>query len=216
MKMDKKRLSHIVHDVWCIESQAIADLSKTVDLDVVATVIDLLANCQGRIITMGLGTSGAAAHKIAHTLSCVEIPAFVLSPSDGAHGGLGALRGEDVVIAISKGGKTEELVRILPTIHAKGARLVVVSEHANSALAQASDIFLRVRVDREACPFNMLATSSTLAVLAVFDAIAIALMYVTNYSKEQFTVIHPGGAVGEKLKHEQSSVSSESIQGEEP
>ncbi|NMB11062.1 MAG: SIS domain-containing protein [Firmicutes bacterium] len=199
--MDKKQIAQIVHGVWLTESQAIADLRETVDLEAVAKVIELLATCRGRVITMGLGTSAAAAHKIAHTLSCVETPAFPLSPADGAHGGLGALRGEDVVVAISKGGKTEELLRIIPAIKAKGASLVVVSENENSELARASDILLRVRVDREACPFNMLATSSTLAVLAVFDAIAIALMYVTDYSRDQFAVIHPGGAVGERLKH---------------
>lgn len=116
------------------------------------------------------------------------------------HGGLGLVQPEDVVIAISKGGNTREIVSLIPSIRTKGARLIGVTENGNSVLAQGADLWLEVRVEREPDPFNMLATASTLAVLAVFDAVCIAVMQMTGYTREQFVLIHPGGAVGERLQ----------------
>jgi D-arabinose 5-phosphate isomerase GutQ len=122
-----------------------------------------------------------------------------LVPSDAVHGGLGLLRKEDVLVLVSKGGNTGELVRLIPACRAKGAALVAVTENPASALGEAADLTLTVRVEKEPCPFNMLATASTLAVIAVFDAICVALMGYTGYTKEQFAVIHPSGAVGDRL-----------------
>ncbi|NLY30866.1 MAG: SIS domain-containing protein [Firmicutes bacterium] len=202
--MEQGRLYEIAKSVWMDEGQALSSLIKSVDMDVLSRVTKLLLECKGRILLMGLGTSSAAAHKIAHTLACVQIPAFAFSPADGAHGALGAVCKEDVVIAISKGGKTQEILRILPLIKARGAHLIAVTENEGSPLAQGSDVVLQIKVEREACPFNMLATCSTLAVIAVFDAIAIAVMHSRAYSREEFANIHPGGAVGERLKLELS------------
>jgi KpsF/GutQ family protein len=161
--------------------------------------VEALAKCRGRILTAGCGTSAAAAKKIAHSLCCIERPAAFLSPGDAVHGGLGLVQRGDVVIAISKGGGTREIVNLIPAIKAKKAFLIGVTEKPDSALARHSDLLLRVKVDREPDAFNMLATASTMAVIAVFDAVCVALMGVTGYTRKQFSVIHPGGAVGERL-----------------
>jgi D-arabinose 5-phosphate isomerase GutQ len=141
----------------------------------------------------------AAARKIAHSLSCVERPALFLSPGDCVHGGLGAVQPDDIVVAISKGGSTREIINILGAVKTKKAFLIGVTENPDSVLAKQSDLLMRVKVDKEPDPFNMLATASTMAVIAVFDAVCIALMEATGYTREQFAVIHPGGAVGDRL-----------------
>lgn len=200
--MDKTQIYEKAIHVWHVESKSVERLKHTIDFNAFASVVEMLAKCKGnkgRVVTMGLGTSGAAAKKIAHTLSCVEIPSFFLSPADGVHGALGAIQKDDIVIAISKGGRTEEILKIIPAVKSKGAKLIAVTENEESELSYASDVPLKVKVEKEPDPFNMLATASTMAVIAVFDAIAIALMYYTGYRKEQFAVIHPGGAVGERL-----------------
>jgi D-arabinose 5-phosphate isomerase GutQ len=186
--------------VWETEAAALAGLSTVVSAPAFSRCVDALARCRGKILTAGVGTSGAAARKIAHSLCCVERPALFLSPGDGVHGGLGAVQADDVVIAISKGGNTREVANLLPAIRAKRAFLIGVTENPASRLARASDLFLRVAVAREPDPFNMLATASTLAVIAFFDAVCIALMTVTHYTRAQFALIHPGGAVGDRLR----------------
>lgn len=185
--------------VWAAEAAALAALTEIVDPRAFERCVALLAACRGRVLTAGVGTSMAAARKIAHSLCCLERPAAFLSPGDAVHGGLGAVQPDDVVIAISKGGGTREILHLIPAIQAKHATLIGVTENPESLLARASDLCLRVKVEREPDPFNMLATASTLAVIAVFDAVCIALMTVTGYTREQFAVIHPGGAVGERL-----------------
>lgn len=185
----------------CIEMEAasVEKLSRDLNDDSVLAAVTAIANCRGRIILSGCGTSAMAARKIAHSLSCIERPALFLSPSDGVHGGLGIVQPGDLVILISKGGGTEELVRLLPAFKTKGTTIIAVSENPDSVLAKSADIFLMVKVEREPCRFNMLATASTMAVISLFDGICIALMQVTGYTKEQFAVIHPGGAVGSRL-----------------
>ena len=140
-----------------------------------------------------------AARKIAHSLSCIEIPALFLSPADAVHGALGVLQPEDILILISKGGNTQELLNLIPACKTKNSLLIGVSENPESGIAKQADIYLRIKVEQEPCRFNMLATASTLAVIAAFDAICIALMQMTGYTREQFAVIHPAGAVGERL-----------------
>lgn len=210
-EMNEAAIFECCRKVWQSEADSLACLIKMMDPDGLAAVVKLLANCKAnksRILTTGVGTSGAAAKKIAHTLSCIEIPAFFLSPADGVHGALGALQPGDTLIAISKGGGTEEIIKILPAIKSKGAKLIGVTENESSKLAQASDLLLKVRVEKEPDPFNMLATASTLAVIAVFDAIAVVLMEYTGYTKEQFLVIHPGGAVGQRLLHQKGGINT--------
>ena len=182
-----------------IEAGSVKALLNSLDMEKARALVDILAGCKGKIILAGCGTSGAAAKKIAHSLSCVEIPSLFLSPADSVHGGLGVLKKEDVLILISKGGNTKEIIAYIPACKEKKAFLVGVAEDEGSILAKNSDLFLKIKVEKEPCPFGMLATASTMAVVAVFDAIAIALMQKTGYTKDQFRLIHPGGAVGGKL-----------------
>lgn len=182
-----------------MEAESIEKLTEILDEESVLKVAKALMECKGKVILSGCGTSAMAAKKIAHSLNCIEIPALFLTPSDAVHGGLGVLQSEDILILISKGGNTGELTSLIPACRAKEAMLIGVSENPESKIATMADIFLRVMVDREPCRFNMLATASTLAVISTFDAVCIALMQMTGYTREQFAIIHPRGAVGERL-----------------
>lgn len=182
-----------------IEARSIEAQASLLDMDQAFSVAEAIANCRGKIVLSACGTSGVAARKIAHTLSCVECPALFLSPVDAVHGAIGVLQREDILILLSKGGKSEELIRLIAPCRTKGTLLIGVSENPAAPIAKESDIFLRIQVEREPDPFNLLATASTLSVIAVFDAIAIAIMRWKGYTKDQFAVIHPGGAVGEQL-----------------
>ena len=186
-----------------MEADSLVKLRSELDEAAVLAAAKALMDCRGKIIISGCGTSAMAARKIAHSLCCIEIPALFLDPADAVHGGLGVLQAEDILILISKGGGTQELLRLIPACRAKGSTLIAVSENRDSPLAQSADIYLPVKVEREPCRFNMLATASTLAVISIFDAICIALMQMTGYTKEQFAVIHPAGAVGDRLLHGQ-------------
>jgi KpsF/GutQ family protein len=189
---------HAVH-VWTVGAESLSNLIETIDREALTRCVEVIGECKGRILTAGVGTSGAAAKKIAHSLSCIERPAFFLSPGDAVHGALGAAQPGDVAILISKGGGTKEIMNIIPSLQAKKVFIIGVIEKEDSLLAKESDLLLKVKIEREADAFNMLATTSTMAVVAVFDAICIALMYYTNYTREQFAIIHPSGAVGERL-----------------
>ena len=185
--------------VWSVGARELAGLERSVDRAAFVRCVEAIAGCRGRVVTSGAGTSGAAARKIAHSLSCVERPAFFLEPADAVHGGLGAVQPGDVAILVSKGGGTGEIVRLLPALKTKKVFVIGVTENEASHLARESDLLLKVRVEAEADEFNMLATTSTMAVVAVFDAVCIALVERTGYTREQFAVIHPAGAVGERL-----------------
>ncbi len=185
--------------VWSVGERALARLRETVDRAAFVRCVETIAACRGRVVTSGAGTSGAAARKIAHSLSCVERPAFFLEPADAVHGGLGSVQPGDVAILVSKGGGTGEIVRLLPALKARKVFVMGVTENRGSPLGRESDVVLEVRVEAEADDLNMLATTSTMAVVAVFDAICIALVELTGYTREQFAVIHPAGAVGERL-----------------
>jgi KpsF/GutQ family protein len=197
--MNDTELIASVKNTLYIESESVNKLIESVSEEAVIKAIKLIGDCKGRIVISGCGTSGAAAKKIAHSLCCIERPACFLSPSDAVHGALGLLQKEDILILISKGGNTGELVNLLSACQAKGAKLIGVTENPDSVIAMSSDILLKIKVDKEPCPFNMLATASTIAVIAVFDAICIALMHYTGYTREQFAIIHPKGAVGDRL-----------------
>ena len=197
--IDHQTIWRYAIDVWTVGSTSLAHLIDTIDQQALVRCVEVIGDCQGRILTAGVGTSGAAAKKIAHSLCCIERPSFFLSPGDALHGALGAVQSGDVAILISKGGGTREIMNILPALQTKKVFIIGVTENDTSVLARESDLLLKVKVEKEADAFNMLATTSTMAVIAVFDAICIAMMYYTDYTKEQFAVIHPGGAVGERL-----------------
>ena len=186
--------------VWETDARELARLPASVDRKSFTRCVEVIARCKGRIITLGCGTSAVAARKIAHSLSCVERPAFYLSPADAPHGALGVAQPGDIAILVSKGGGTTELLNLLPALKAKRVFLIAVTENERSSLAESCDLLLKVRIEREADTWNMLATTSTLAVMAVFDAVCIALIDLTGFSPEEFAVIHPHGAVGDRLK----------------
>lgn len=181
------------------EGQAIVGLVETLDWDAVERLVELLVRPAGRVATMGCGTSGAAAKKIAHTLSCVGCAATFLTPSDAPHGALGSLRRGDIVILVSKGGNTAELVGVLPNLRSIGVTIVGITGVVDSAIGAEADVVIPITVSGEPDPLNMLATASTLAVMAVMDAVAICVMERNGFSTTQFGLIHPGGAVGTRL-----------------
>src|SRR5271165_6157415 len=185
--------------VWSVEASAVQRLNETIDPRSFTQCVHAIAQCQGRVLMSGCGTSAAAARKIAHSLCCIERPAAFLAPGDALHGGLGLAQPSDLAVLISKGGNTREMVSLLAPLKAKHVLIIAVTEDPASALGQAADFVLRVKVEREPDQFNMLATASTMAVVAVFDAICVALMKVTSYTQDRFAIIHPGGAVGERL-----------------
>ena len=199
--MEREEIISEINRTLDVEAKSIARLIRDLDNSVMVRLVEKIARCKGRMVLSGCGTSAMAARKIAHSLCCVGCPARFLSPADAVHGALGVLQEGDMLILISKGGSTRELAALCPVCKKKKAELVVVSENLESELGRQADIFLKVKVEREPCRFNMLATASTLAVIATFDAICIALMEYKGYTREQFSVIHPSGAVGERLLH---------------
>ena len=197
--MNQKIRESVLH-TWKVESEEIARLVDTVDEETLEKIVDRILSSQGKIVLTGCGTSAMAAQKIVHSLRVIDIPALYLNPSDAVHGALGAVQKDDTLIFISKGGNTAELLSFLDNVKQKGAYIISVSENEDSRLAKEADLFLKVKIQREPDPYDMLATASTIAVIAVFDAICIAVMEQKPFSKEGFALNHPGGAVGERLK----------------
>jgi len=161
--------------------------------------IDLLHACSGRVVTTGMGKSGIIAHKLAATLSSTGTPSIFLHPAEALHGDLGMVQSNDVVLALSRTGETEELVRLLQAIRRIGARIISITGVPGSTLGQASDVTLGCHVAEEACPMNLAPTASTTAALALGDAIAMALSRRKGFRAEQFANLHPGGQLGKKL-----------------
>lgn len=188
----------VVHTLEC-EADIISELVKTVPEEQMEAVINALMNCKGKVILSGCGTSGVAAQKIEHTLSCVECPALFLSPSNALHGGMGVVQKEDILILLSKGGHTKELDQMVKPCKERGAMLIAVTENENSYMAKESDLMLNIRVDKEPDEYNVLATGSIIGTLAVFDAIAIVISRMKGFSRQGFLKIHPGGDVGKRL-----------------
>lgn len=159
----------------------------------------LLASCRGRVVVTGLGKSGLVGRKIAATLSSTGTPAFFLHPVEGAHGDLGMLRGDDVALAISNSGETDELNAILPPMRSVGVRIVAITT-PGSSLARLADEVVDASVEREACPMNLAPTASTTAALAVGDALAVCLIHWHQFSSDDFQRCHPGGSLGQRLR----------------
>jgi arabinose-5-phosphate isomerase len=161
--------------------------------------VDLLQGCRGRVVVTGMGKSGIICRKIAATLSSTGTPAFFLHPAEAIHGDLGVVQPEDVVVAISQSGETEELLRLLEYIRRIGARLVALTGVPRSTLGQAADVALDCHVDEEACPLNLVPTASTTAALALGDALAMTLLVRRGFRLEDFANLHPGGRLGKRL-----------------
>jgi arabinose-5-phosphate isomerase len=180
------------------EAAAILRLVDTLGVDF-ERAIDLLFDCRGRVIVTGMGKSGIISRKIAATLSSTGTPAFFLHPAEAIHGDLGALRDEDVVIAVSRSGETEEVIRLLESIRRIGARLIAITGEPRSTLGRAADLTLDCGISEEACPFNLAPTASTTAALALGDALAMTLLVRKGFRQEDFASLHPGGRLGRRL-----------------
>ena len=180
------------------EAAAILALVDRVDAEF-ERAVQLLCDCRGRVVVTGMGKSGIICRKIAATLSSTGTPAFFLHPAEAIHGDIGAIREDDVVIALSQSGETEELLRLLESIRRLGARLVAISGHPSSTLARAADVTLNCGVTAEACPLNLAPTASTTAALALGDALAMTVLVRKGFREEDFASLHPGGKLGRRL-----------------
>jgi arabinose-5-phosphate isomerase len=185
------------------EAQAILGLIPQLD-ERFERAVDLLHDCAGRVVATGMGKSGIIAHKMAATFSSTGTPAVFLHPAEALHGDLGVVQGNDVVVALSQSGETEELVRLLEAIRRIGARLIALTGDTASTLGQAADVALSCAVAEEACPMNLAPTASTTATLALGDALAMALSRRKGFLPEHFANLHPGGRLGKKLMRVES------------
>jgi arabinose-5-phosphate isomerase len=161
--------------------------------------VRLLLDCRGRVIVTGMGKSGIISHKIAATFSSTGTPAIFLHPAEAVHGDLGIVQSDDVIVALSYSGETEELLRLLEAIKRIGARLVAITGDCRSTLGQAADVSLDCRVSEEACPLNLVPTASTTAALALGDALAMTVLVAKGFREEDFANLHPGGKLGKRL-----------------
>jgi arabinose-5-phosphate isomerase len=191
------RLAAIGKEVLEKEAKAILQVMERLDEDF-DRAVDILNSCKGRGVFTGIGKSGLIAKKIASTFSSVGIPSLFLHPADSLHGDLGIVQKDDVLFIISNSGETDEVVKVLPWIKRMGVITLVLTGNGSSTIAAYGDIVLDVRVE-EACPFNLVPTSSTTAALALGDALAIVLMKERNFTRDDFALLHPGGSIGRNL-----------------
>ena len=186
--------------VRCLKDEAEAILSLIPQLDEnFDKAVDMIYSCKGKVIVTGVGKSGNIGSKIAATLSSTGTPAFFINPLDVFHGDLGVMTPDDVVLALSNSGNTDELLRFLPMILHMKVPVIAMSGNSESLLAKYSDVHIKVKVEKEACPLNLAPTSSTTAALAMGDALAVALMQVRNFKPRDFAQFHPGGELGRRL-----------------
>lgn len=188
----------IAREVLTIEAAAIANLVDRLDRNF-GRAVEIVLGCSGRIVVSGIGKSGHIARKLAATLASTGTPAFFVHPAEARHGDLGMVRPEDVMIGLSYSGESEELTSIVPLVKRQGARLIAVTGRADSSLARHADVHLDCRVEKEACPLNLAPTASTTAMLALGDALAVALLSARGFGADDFARSHPGGALGRRL-----------------
>lgn len=180
------------------EAAAILSLVDRIDADF-ERAVQLLFDCRGRVIVTGMGKSGLICRKIAATLSSTGTSAWFLHPAEAIHGDLGAIRDDDVVVALSHSGETEEIIRLLEAIRRIGAKLIALTGDRASTLARAADVALDCSIATEACPMNLVPTASTTAALAMGDALAMTLCVRKGFREEDFASLHPGGKLGRRL-----------------
>lgn len=185
-------------EVLRLEADALRALADRLDHTFDQAVQRVLAT-ESRVVVTGIGKSGAIARKAAATFASTGTPAFYLHPAEGVHGDLGMVTRGDTVVALSYSGETDEIVAILPVLKRIGARLIAVTRNAASTLGEAADVVLDVSVEREACPLNLAPTTSTTAMLALMDALAVTVMRERQFTSEDYALYHPAGALGRRL-----------------
>ncbi|NMP15727.1 KpsF/GutQ family sugar-phosphate isomerase [Thalassotalea sp. Y01] len=193
-----KQFKQLAANVIDIEKQAIENLHNYID-DEFAKACQLMFDCSGRVIVIGMGKSGHVGGKIAATLASTGTPAFFVHPGEASHGDLGMVTSSDVVLAISNSGETAEVLAIMPVIKRIGSTLIGMSGNTNSTLAKLSDVHICIAVPQEACPLGLAPTSSTTATLVMGDAMAVALLNARGFTADDFALSHPGGSLGKRL-----------------
>jgi len=179
-------------------------------IESVEKALDLIANCEGKVIVIGVGKSGVIAQKIAQTFTSTGTVAIFVHPSDALHGGLGVVMPSDVIIALSNSGETDEILAILPTLKQRSVSIIAIVGNLDSTLSRQSDVVLDASVDKEACPLNLAPTTSTTVALAIGDAIAMTLMESRGLTAEDFAANHPAGRLGKRLTLRVESLMHES------
>ena len=185
-------------EVLEIEARAITELIATLDGQF-ERAVQLILQCTGRVVVSGMGKSGHIARKIASTLASTGTPAFFVHPAEASHGDLGMIARDDIFIALSNSGESDELLAIVPLVKRQGAKLIAFTGNPASSLARESDVHLYAGARKEACPLNLAPTASTTAALALGDALAVALMETRGFTRDQFARSHPGGTLGRRL-----------------
>ena len=198
--MVKKEVLQAAKDAYDIEAACITEMKAYIDDEQFAKAVELLAAAP-RIGAAGCGHSGIICQHFAHLMCCIEQPARFISPAEAVHGATGFLQKGDVMVFASRGGKTGELLPIVDICKAKGVSIITVTENLESPLAKAADVVLKQYVNRETDKWNAQGTTSTTALCMIFHALQAALIEYTGYQAEQFALIHPGGAVGERLNN---------------
>lgn len=188
-------MNELAKEVFDIEANSILRLKNNIG-EAFDKAIDIMYSCKGRVIITGMGKSGLIGKKIAATLTSTGTPSYFLHPAESTHGDSGIITKEDVVVAISNSGETQELLNLLPLIKRFGVKMIGMTGKLNSTLAQASDVVLDISVEREACPLNKAPTASTTATLAMGDALAVCLLKKRGFTEEDFLIFHPSGALG--------------------
>ncbi len=192
---EETKILQSAKEVFEIEAKSVLELSNRLNSSFVQA-INILYACKGRVVISGMGKSGLVGRKIAATLSSTGTPSYFLHPAESTHGDSGILTKEDVVIAISNSGETEELLRLLPIIKRIGIPIIAIVGKINSTLGDKSDVVLDVTVEKEACPLNKAPTASTTATLAMGDALAVCLLKKRGFTAEDFLLFHPSGSLG--------------------
>ena len=193
-----KNFKQLAKNVIEIEQNAIAELSSFID-DNFAQACQLMFDCAGRVIVIGMGKSGHIGGKIAANLASTGTPSFFVHPGEASHGDLGMITRDDVVMTISNSGETGEVLAIIPVIKRIGAKLLAMTGNADSTLAKLADHHICVKVSQEACPLGLAPTSSTTATLVMGDAVAVALLNARGFTADDFALSHPGGSLGKRL-----------------
>jgi arabinose-5-phosphate isomerase len=188
----------LAQEVFAIEIQGLEAARDALDDDFVRA-LTCMAECSGRVVISGIGKSGLVGRKIAATLSSTGTPSFFLHPVEGAHGDMGMIRREDVVVVISNSGETDELNAILPSLRSLAGKIIGLTGNRNSTMARFCDAVISTHVPREACPLGLAPTASTTATLAVGDALAVCLIEWKSFEADDFKKYHPGGALGQRL-----------------
>ena len=180
------------------EAKSVSDLVARIDQNF-AQACTYILNCKGRVVVLGMGKSGHIGNKIAATFASTGTPAFFVHPGEASHGDLGMIKDDDVVLALSNSGETDEIITLLPVIKRLAVPLLSLTGKRDSRLAQTASVNIDISVEKEACPLGLAPTSSTTAMLAMGDALAIALLEARGFSAEDFAIAHPGGMLGRRL-----------------